>query len=424
MWLYCLGSLALLMFLPTESRYVVSALETFQFVLLPHSIGYYLYDIFIYAIPCQDYVILGHHILMLVCTYPLTSIKGIYWVTAGDPLWGIKLCMIGYGCAELAVPVLNLRWWLSRGSFKCSKYHTNTTLGTTGGQQLRRSARIRERAERTGNLNHSNVCTNRSCLRVHIGLHFLSVLVFVVRVIAFSCLTAVYVFPRYDDFLFKFKQPVTFVLIIAGHIGVLCVSAYWLRKVIEIGSHPLNAPIVSSGVLQKHKLGGWYLMEVWHGRGLIDQITSDHAGYLSTVRCKNTMSEAMKKAKHTWLWPFYCLSCLGFTVVGLLIAVLCHFQFITNPHKVAGWLSWEMESALLMFQGLFSFMGDVVMEFHDQEEKSKWYLADRMFATSLFIALFHRFAVKLSTIDLWWATLLPHDEKSLASLHRLQINKE
>ena len=86
----------------------------------------------------------------------------------------------------------------------------------------------------------------------------------------------------------EFKQPFTFGLIVLGHVGVFIVSAYWLKKVIEIGATSLNEPIVSSAILQQKHRAAWYMFEVWHGRGLIEQITSEHAGYLSQVQCKVT----------------------------------------------------------------------------------------------------------------------------------------
>mmetsp|Transcript_14542 Transcript_14542/g.19388 ORF Transcript_14542/g.19388 Transcript_14542/m.19388 type:complete len:160 (+) Transcript_14542:30-509(+) len=48
---------------------------------------------------------------MLMCHYPVSSDAGSVLCGAGDPLWAIKLSLMGYLC-EISNPIMNWRWWL------------------------------------------------------------------------------------------------------------------------------------------------------------------------------------------------------------------------------------------------------------------------------------------------------------------------
>jgi hypothetical protein len=58
-----------------------------------------------------DVLIGVHHVVMIMCHYPVASNAGAELCGAGSALWAIRLSVLGYLC-ELSNPLMNYRWYL------------------------------------------------------------------------------------------------------------------------------------------------------------------------------------------------------------------------------------------------------------------------------------------------------------------------
>jgi len=88
---------------------------------IPLSVAYFMADFIWYVIPGRfspfsttkswDFLIGFHHIVMIMCHYPVASNQGAILCGAGSSLWAIRLSLLGYLC-ELSNPLMNYRWYL------------------------------------------------------------------------------------------------------------------------------------------------------------------------------------------------------------------------------------------------------------------------------------------------------------------------
>jgi hypothetical protein len=81
------------------------------------------------------------------------------------------------------------------------------------------------------------------------------------------------------------------------------------------------------------------------------------------------------------LWDMYRVSSLGFAANGLLMFALAAMFHDLTFHTFM--LPWWLEACLLIVQSVLSYMADVVCEFEERRETSKWYRLDRICAIVL-----------------------------------------
>ena len=79
--------------------------------VLPFSISYFIADGIWYCIPKRDLLISLHHVVMIMCHYPVGEPAAALLCGAGQWKWAAWVSMTGY-LAELSNPLLNVRWWL------------------------------------------------------------------------------------------------------------------------------------------------------------------------------------------------------------------------------------------------------------------------------------------------------------------------
>lgn len=219
--------------------------EMWVMELIPHSIGYYIADVFWYALPNTDNVVIIHHLLMIICHFPLTSDLARARASAGDENWAIWLSMVGYACAELAVPVLNARWWFIAGEHLNKKETKH--CGFSG--------------------------------RASVGLHVFASIIFFERVVAFSLLLILQVMPRYQAYV-DADQLLTFGTIVVGHVGTLLISALWLWNILKIGYQSISGVMMQ---IEEEQKPFSYIADVWQGYGLLDHLASEEAGFLMKI---------------------------------------------------------------------------------------------------------------------------------------------
>ena len=350
--------------------------DFWQKMMLPQSIAYYTLDMILYAVPRGDALIVVHHAVMIFMHFPLTGAESSRLMGAGDALWAVRLSVLGYACAELCVPVLNMRWLASFCHRSASKKLDEVSLAAQHWNRF---------------------------------FHAISVIAFAFRVFALSSLLIGGILPRAPEYLTA-HQPFTFLFASLGIFGTLAISVFWLVKVITIGATSMN-----SGLIEKCEgEGGGYVLEVWHGRGLMEHLTQTNAGYLTHIKDPATMIACMERAKKEMLWPFYCVSCLGFSVIGVSMFFLHANGFADMAKLNDAWpllLPWWAEACMLLVQGVLSYAGDVEMEFKKRRMLSKWYLFDRLSASVCLVHTGMKFSV-LSPLPLLhlprdWANWLP-----------------
>jgi hypothetical protein len=89
----------------------INLLAIWQTVGLPISISYFLTDCYFYCLPRKDALIFVHHIIMVLCHYPVVHNSGAILGGAGNIEWVIWLSIIGY-TSEVSTAVMNYRWYL------------------------------------------------------------------------------------------------------------------------------------------------------------------------------------------------------------------------------------------------------------------------------------------------------------------------
>jgi hypothetical protein len=107
-----------------------------QEVGIPLSVAYFMADFIWYVIPGKyspfsssnswDFLIGFHHIVMIMCHYPVASNQGAELCGAGSSLWAIRLSLLGYLC-ELSNPLMNYRWYLMQ-TLKAHRFDFSLTV--------------------------------------------------------------------------------------------------------------------------------------------------------------------------------------------------------------------------------------------------------------------------------------------------------
>jgi hypothetical protein len=169
---------AVLVLQPAETR----DYNFWQRKVLPASLSYFMADFIWYCIPTGDILISCHHIVMIMCHYPVGEMASAMMCGAGNWKWAVWLSMVGY-LSELSNPLLNLRWWLM--------------------QTLQKS-------------------TYRFAM-----VNSLVVFSFICRIILFPYLIWYHVWPRYSEFVAK-QQMLAFFLANLGMIVICLMSLHWL----------------------------------------------------------------------------------------------------------------------------------------------------------------------------------------------------
>jgi len=164
-------------------------LASWQRVVLPCSISYFLADIVWYCLPNRDLTMTLHHLVMIGCHYPLGEANGALVAGAGDINWCLRLSMIGY-LSEWTTALLNVRWFLAR-----------------------------------------------TAKPFNIGFRTISVLLLITyayRLLLFPYLLLLEIFPRYLIYSQR-QQVLTFYIMVLGHLLVLQLSIQWVAVICKYG---------------------------------------------------------------------------------------------------------------------------------------------------------------------------------------------
>jgi len=161
--------------------------------VLPFSISYFIADGIWYCIPKRDLLISVHHVVMIMCHYPVGEPAAALLCGAGSWKWAAWVSMTGY-LAELSNPLLNVRWWLMQTLEK----------------------------------NHWLFGVN----------NVLVVLSFLARIVLFPYLIVNDIWPRRHEFV-EYEQVLAFSLCIFGNVVICLLSAHWLYLLTGKGLGPL-----------------------------------------------------------------------------------------------------------------------------------------------------------------------------------------
>lgn len=159
----------------------IDLVRVWQRVGLPLSISYFVTDCYFYCLPRRDVIIFVHHLIMVLCHYPVVCDGGAVLAGAGDIEWVTWISLMGY-TSEVSTALMNYRWylintleenWIGFGIVNCL-----VVAGWAG------------------------------------------------RVVMFTYLLVAEIFPRMHLYVEQ-KQIFTFGVMVFGHAGIGLLSLYW-----------------------------------------------------------------------------------------------------------------------------------------------------------------------------------------------------
>lgn len=89
----------------------ISLVRVWQRIGLPLSLSYFVTDCYFYCLPRGDVLIFVHHLIMVLCHYPVACDGGAVLAGAGDVEWVTWLSIVGY-TSEVSTALMNYRWYL------------------------------------------------------------------------------------------------------------------------------------------------------------------------------------------------------------------------------------------------------------------------------------------------------------------------
>lgn len=89
----------------------INLVRVWQRIGLPISLSYFAIDSYFYCLPRMDFLIFVHHLIMVLCHYPVVCDAGAVLAGAGDIKWVTWISIVGY-TSELSTALMNWRWYL------------------------------------------------------------------------------------------------------------------------------------------------------------------------------------------------------------------------------------------------------------------------------------------------------------------------
>lgn len=162
---------------------------TWQRLVLPFSMAYFLADILWNCLPSGNLKTSLHHLVMIGCNYPVGEAHGALVAGAGDPTWRIWLSMTGY-----------LSEW-------------TTALNSS------RSSLLHMYEARKGTINLTS------------GL---LILTHMLQLLVFPYLIIFEIIPRYPLYALR-QQILTFYIVVLGHFVILQLSIQKITNIFQCG---------------------------------------------------------------------------------------------------------------------------------------------------------------------------------------------
>eukprot|EP00039_Didymoeca_costata_P019771 m.338870 g.338870 ORF g.338870 m.338870 type:complete len:284 (+) comp18572_c0_seq1:213-1064(+) len=157
--------------------------------LIPFSCAYFMCDIIWFAIPNSAVVIFIHHLLISLCHCPLGVEKAALSIGLGDKNFCYWLSMVGY-LAEFTTATTNVRWWITKTRKEHSIFFFTISALTLAG--------------------------------------------WIARIFMFAYLVIFELYPRIPAYKEKGYLS-TISIALAGHIGTMLLSVYWVRVMLRKG---------------------------------------------------------------------------------------------------------------------------------------------------------------------------------------------